>query len=258
VSIAFEPEALTGFLLALVRAAAWIFVSPPFSTRIVPTPVKLGLAAALALAVQHKMGPQAVPLETVPLLGAAVVQAATGLALGFLTMLLFSALQAAGELIDLFSGLTVAQAFDPLSLNQSSVFGRFYQLLATTLLFAVDGHLLLVKGFLTSFDAVPLEGLRLDRMAELLTSGIATFLLAAVEIAAPLLAVLFVTEMALALLSRAAPLMNVFVLGMPLKIGIVLVLAGVALPLLPDAVSSLVGQALRSGATLLAAGGELP
>ena len=165
------------------------------------------------------------PLEAGPLIGATVLQVFAGLALGFVAVLVFSVFQSAGSLIDLFSGLTIAQVYDPLSGSASGSFGRFYQLLATTLLFAIDGHLLLVRGFLTSFDAAPLTEISTGAGAEVLTRGIGLFFLAAIEIAAPLLAALFLTEVALGLLSRAAPQMNVFVLGIPLKILLTFTLA---------------------------------
>src|SRR3712207_3626341 len=211
-----SPELLTGYLLALVRSAAWVFVSPPFGNRMLPVQVKLGFAAALSLALGPKLADQAVPLEVAPLLGAAVLQVGAGLALGFVGVLLLSAFQSAGALIDVFSGLNMAQVFDPATSSGTSIFGRFYSLLATTLLFASNGHLLLVRGFLESFDAAPLTELSLDGIGELLTQDLGRFFLAAVQIALPLLAALFLAEVALGLLSRAAPAMNVFMLGMPL------------------------------------------
>ena len=246
-----SPDLIAGYLLALVRAAAWVAVSPPFGTRVMPGQVKVGFAAALALALGPQLADQAVPLEAGPLISAAVLQLGAGLALGFIGVLLFSAVQAAGNMIDLFSGLTMASVFDPLSNVQASVFGRFYQLLATTLLFAINGHVLLVRGFLTSFDAAPLTSLDIDTVGRLLTRDLGMFFIAAIEIAAPLLAALFLAEVVLGLLSRAAPQMNVFMVGFPFKIGLTLVLAGLALPLLPGTVESLLGHALRGGAGLV-------
>jgi flagellar biosynthesis protein FliR len=250
-TIELAPALLTGYLLGLARAAAWVFVAPPFGTRQLPTPVKIGFSAALALAVGPKLAALAVPLEVGPLASAAVLQVGAGLALGFLGVMLFSAVSLAGGLVDLFSGFSVAQQFDPGTNAEASLFGRFYGVLATTLLFAIDGHLLLVRGFLTSFSAAPLTRFSPDALAKVLTNDAGLFFLAAIEIAAPLLAALFLTEAALGLLARAAPQMNVFLLGLPLKILVTLTLAGLAIPLLPDAVSSLVGSTVRQGLHLL-------
>jgi flagellar biosynthetic protein FliR len=252
-SIEIAPALLSGYLLALVRAAAWVFVCPPFGTRSVPTVVKVGLAAALALAVGPHLADQAVPLEVAPLLGAAALQVAAGLALGFLGVLLFATFSFAGGLIDLVSGYSVAQLFDPANLEPVSIFGQFYGVLATTLLFAIDGHLLLVRGFLTSFTAAPLTHLSTDTLANLLTGDITLFFVSALEIAAPLLAALFLAEAALGLLARAAPQMNIFQLGLPVKILVTLTLAGLALPLLPDAVSGMATAVVRQSLQLIRA-----
>ena len=245
------PALVSGYLLAMIRAAAWVFVCPPFGNRSVPTMVKVGLAAALSLVAGPRLADQAVPLEVGPLLSAAVLQVAAGLALGFLGVLLFTTFSFAGGLIDLASGYSVAQLFDPGNQAPVSIFGQFYAVLATTLLFAIDGHLLLVRGFITSFDAAPLTSLSVDTLAELITGDIALFFVAALEIAAPLLAALFLSEAALGLLSRAAPQMNIFALGLPVKILVTLTLAGLALPLLPDAVSGITNQIVRQGLSVV-------
>jgi flagellar biosynthetic protein FliR len=245
------PALVTGYLLAFMRAAAWVFVCPPFGTRSVPTMVKVGLAGALALVVGPHLAQQAVPLEVAPLLTAAALQIAAGLALGFLGVLLFATFSFAGGLIDLVSGYSVAQLFDPGNNAPVSIFGQFYSVLATTLLFAIDGHLLLVRGFLTSFSAAPLTHLSTQTLAKLLTGDIALFFVSALEIAAPLLAALFLAEAALGLLSRAAPQMNIFQLGLPVKILVTLTLAGLALPLLPDAVSGMANQVVRQSLDLI-------
>lgn len=249
--IQLAPQALTGFVLVLVRAIAWIIVAPPFSMRAIPIQVKLGLAAALALATGPGLAMDSVPLETVPLIGATLTQVAIGLVLGFLTMMLISAVQAAGEMIDLFGGFSISSAFNPLSDSSAGVFGRFYYLLALTLLFAINGHLLLVRGFLTSFKAVPLDGVALNDLSAIFIDTLGQFVLAAVEIAAPLLAVLFLAEIGLGLLSRAAPQMNVFALGFSLKILVALGLAAIAIPVLPGAVTSLVEGAVRNSSVAL-------
>jgi flagellar biosynthetic protein FliR len=241
-----DSDLLVGFLLALVRASAWLVLVPPFGTRTIPAQVKIGLAGALALPVAGHLAQTAPPPEVGPLVGAVAVQVAVGVSLGFLVYLFFAAVQSAGEMIDLFGGFTVAPAYDPLSNAQSSTFGRFYQLIATTLLFATNGHLLLVRGFMTSFQAVPANP-TLHDLSGGFVDAFGQFFLAAIEIAAPLLGALFLAEVALGLLSKAAPQMNVFMVGFPVKIILTLALAGLALPLLPGSVSSLIESALRGG-----------
>jgi len=247
VTISANPELLVGFLLALVRASCWLVLVPPFGTRAIPAPVKIGLAGALALPVAQTVARQVPSLDQpAPLIGAVAMQVAIGLSLGFVVFLIFSAVQSAGELIDVFGGFTVAPAYDPMSNAQSSTFGRFYNLIATTLLFVINGHVLLVKGFLTSFQSVPAAP-TLHDLSSGLIADFGMFFVAALEIAAPLLAALFLAEVALGLLSKAAPQMNIFMVGFPVKILLTLLLIGLALALLPSTVQSLLSTALRAG-----------
>jgi flagellar biosynthetic protein FliR len=244
VTIAFDPATVTAFMLALVRAAAWLFVAPPFNTRIVPTSVKAGIAAAFAIAVTPHIVSSDLPTETAPFLAALVVQVMVGITLGMLTLFLVNALQAAGSLVDLFAGFSLAQIYDPMSENQASVFGRFYQLLAATLLFTTDAHLVLVNGFFRSFEAVPANGLVAGDIASLLTGNLGQFLVAALEVAGPVLGCLFLAELTLGLLSRAAPSLNVFALAFPIRVVLALVVVAVAVPLVAPALTNLVHSAV--------------
>ena len=240
-------DIVLGFVLAVVRAAAWLAVAPPFNTRMVPAPAKVAFAVALAIPVTPQVALYAPEPEVGPLIVATLVQIGAGLALGFVTQMIFAAVQAAGELIDLFAGFTIAATYDPFTNANQAVFGRFYQLLAIALLFALDGHVLLVKGFLDSFTAMPTGAPDLGNLSKLLLDDLGMFFLAALEIAAPVLGALFLTEVALGLLSKAAPQMNVFVLGFPIKILLTLAMVGLTLPLMPNVLDRLVTTAVRSG-----------
>ncbi|HET7488837.1 MAG TPA: flagellar biosynthetic protein FliR [Acidimicrobiales bacterium] len=251
-TLSVAPATLVGFVLVLVRASAWLVTAPPFAGRMVPARVKVGLAAAMAVALGPRIAQGAtVPVDTAPLIGAVVTQVVVGVALGFVAQLVLSAVQAAGGFIDLFGGFTVTAAFDPLSTNHSAVLGRAYQLLAVTLLFAVNGHLVLMQGFLRSFDAVPVSGIHLGGLATVLTRDLALLFVAALEIAAPLLAALFLADVALGLLTRAAPQLNAIMLAFPLKVLLTLALLGFALPLLPGAVHGLLDRVSESTAAVL-------
>lgn len=246
---------LLGLLLGSVRSAAWLLVSPPFATRTIPGTVKATLAVALALPVATQIGPAIPELSTGALISAVVLQVVTGAALGFVTYLLFAAIQAAGDLIDLFGGFTLAQAYDPMSMSQSSIFGRFHQLLGLTLLFVTDAHLLIVAGFLRSYEAIPVtEGVAMDVTADALLDGISQFFLAALEIAGPMVVVLFLADVALGLLTRVSPQLNAFALGFPIKIFLTLALIGFTFPLLPGVVEGLSDTAADATLSLFGGG----
>jgi len=253
VSLALPQAQLIAVLLAAVRALAWLAVCPPFNGPVVPAPVKALFAVALALPVTGSLTGQAAALgtDTMKLLVALVEQVVVGAALGFLTALFFAAVQAAGDLIDLLGGFSMAFAFDPMGTNQSSVFGRFYNVLAVTLLFVTDGYRLVVRGFLESYGTLPLNGtLSLATLDRLITHGISHMFTAALEIAGPLAAVLFCADLALGLLNRVAPALNAFSMGFPAKIFLVLSLGGLAVALLPRAIHNLVIPAVEAVVTV--------
>src|SRR6476620_8297317 len=171
-------EQVLAMLLVTIRVSAWLVVAPPFNSRAIPTLVKVAVAVGIALPIGPRLVDQAPSPEMFPVLLAALFQVVVGLTLGFLAQLLFSAVQAAGELIDLASGFTLATLYDPLSNVSSSMFGRVQQLLAVTLLFALNGHLLLVRGFLASFDVVPLHAIGVGDLAHIVTTDVGRFFVA--------------------------------------------------------------------------------
>jgi flagellar biosynthesis protein FliR len=247
VTLALQTSTLVALLLGSIRAAAWLVVCPPFNTRTIPGQVKALLSVAIALPVTPGLAGALPVLAVPPLLVSALEQVLIGAALGFVTALLFAAVQAAGDLVDLFGGFSIAFAFDPLMMTGNSVFGRFYNLLATTLLFATDGHQLVLRGFTRSYQAIPLDQtLSMSTLDRLLTTGLSQLFVAAVQIAGPLIAVLFCADIGLGLLSRAAPALNAFSLGFPAKIMLTLSLAGLGLLVLPQSVARLVEQAVRA------------
>jgi len=122
---------LIAIMLGAARTGAWLMIAPPFSSRNIPGTVKALLSIGLTLPMAPYLRATVPSLQTADIIASAVLQIFVGAALGFITALLFAALQAAGDLLDLFGGFTLAMAYDPLSQNQSSVFGRFYNILAT-------------------------------------------------------------------------------------------------------------------------------
>lgn len=251
--LTFQTHLVLGFFLAFIRASAWILVCPPFATRAIPTIAKVGLAAGLGLACMHVAAIGPLPTDVPGLIGAITTQVVTGSAMGFAVSVLFSSIQGAGMLLDMFSGMNLPPALDPLSLNQVPLIGQFYGLVATTLLFASGADLLLADGFVTSFHAVGVSLLSLGALDQLLTHDLTAFFAASVEIAAPLVAVLFATQIVLGLLAKAAPQMNVLLLGMPLQVLLTLGLLGIGLRAMPAELANIIGRALTQ--TAISAGG---
>lgn len=250
-----DGAALTALLLASVRVVAWLAVVPPFSTRGIPAMAKVVLALGLSLTMAPMLAEQSLPSTTPELVLATGAQALIGLGMGYVTMLLFSAVGAAGALIDLFGGFALAAAWDPLGMNMNTVFGRFHQMLATVLLLATGGHLLVIGGLLSTFKYLPLTGLPdLSGWDGVLVTAFSMFFTVAVQMALPMIAVLFVADLALALLTKVAPQLNALNVMFPAKVGLTLLLLGMSFPMLPGAVENLVELANEAMATMAGAG----
>jgi flagellar biosynthesis protein FliR len=238
---------MIAILLGAARTGAWMMICPPFNSRLLPGTVKALLSIGLTLPLAPFLRASVPSLDTKDIIACAALQVFIGASLGFITALLFAALQAAGDMLDLFGGFTLAMGYDPLLQNQSSVFGRFYNLVAITILFASDGHQIILRGFLQSFRTLPLNvSFDLGTFSQLLLKGFGEMFVAALQIAGPLVAVLFLTDVAFGLLNRVAPALNAFQLGFPAKILMVLLLSGIAITTLPQVVETLVDKAVTA------------
>ena len=252
ISLAAEP--LLAYLLASLRIGAWLFLVPPFAGRTIPTTAKVMLALGLAFAVGPSIAAAGVPTGSLELLVVAVTQVVIGVALGFVAAMILGAIAAAGSLIDVFGGFALATAFDPLSMQMNTIFGKFHQFLATMILFATGGHLVVIGGLLKTFEVLPLgESPSLGGPA-MLVEAFTMFFLTAVQIALPMIAVLFIADLSLALLTKVAPQMNALNVMFPVKIGLTLLLVGLSFPALPEVTSRLVE--LVNEATAAMAGGR--
>jgi flagellar biosynthesis protein FliR len=241
--LAAGEQLLAAFVLALARTGAFVLVTPPFNTRAVPTQARVALALALALPLTAPLEATAPRLSSGELVLRLVVQVVTGLALGFFVLIAVAAVQAAGDLIDLVGGFNSSLALDPLMLTQTSVFGRLHQMVAVTVLFAADGHLMVIHGLSRSLQAMPDPAISWDAFGRALLGDVTGLLASALQIAAPILAAMLVADVSLGLLTRAAPALNAFALAFPVKILFTLLLVGLVVVRLPDAVHDLVQHA---------------
>jgi flagellar biosynthetic protein FliR len=236
---------LESVALAGVRMTAFVFIAPPFSYNAFPARIKAMLAAGLALAVAPRVSPGYVQHDFGGFLLALILEVAVGAALGFLVYLVFAAVQSAGGLIDMFGGFQMAQGFDPQSMINGAQFARLFHITAIALLFASGGYQLIIGGLARSFEALPVgAGIDLTIPAEMMVNGVTQMFLAAVQIAGPLLVVLFLADAGLGLLTRVAPALNAFALGFPLKILLTVTLSAVVFVVMPTVVSSLTGEAV--------------
>ncbi|GAA3607723.1 flagellar biosynthetic protein FliR [Kineosporia mesophila] len=234
---------LSGYLLALGRTVGFMMISPPFNTRAIPSQVRAATAIALAIPLSTWTIRTAPELGSGAMIGQMLLQMLLGVALGYFVLMAVAAIQSIGDFIDLAGGFSISQSLDPLSMVNSSVMGRLHQLMAITLLFGADGHLVILRGLSRTFEISPLARMNLGQVSEALLKMLSAMFLSAIQITAPILAALLIADIALGLLTRAAPALNAFALAFPLKIVLSLFLIGLILVQIPGTLERFVNTA---------------
>ncbi|MDQ2865289.1 MAG: flagellar biosynthetic protein FliR [Candidatus Eremiobacteraeota bacterium] len=221
------------FVLVFVRVSAMLFLFPIFSAPQIPVLARLGLSALLSV-ILFKLVPVLPVSPGLYELGLGIIcQIVLGTIVGFVASLVFIGIQFAGELIDLQIGFAVANVLNPTTQQQITIIGEFELAIATLVFLATNSHYFLLQGIAGSFNLVPLPLINLDpSVAGNVVLFVSQAFLVVFKIAAPISVALFLTNVALAFAARVAPQMNVFVIGLPLQIGVGLIMMAVAIPLL--------------------------
>ncbi len=233
-----EPAAVTGLVLAMIRVGAFAVSSPVLRGFPVTGRLAFTLAVGLGLAQPALANP-----SVTDLVAAAAVNVTVGIVLGFLTGLVFYLFQVAGALVDITSGLNAGQVFDPLTGTRNAVFSRGFFLTALVLWLVMGGDRLAVEGLAATVAAIPLDGAisLAPGLADVAVGSVAAMLRAAVELAMPALAALFVAEVGLGIATRFAPQANVFSLGLPAKLLAAMFSVSLVFAAFPAAVDGAVG-----------------
>lgn len=214
---------------------------------------KATIGMGLGLAVSASTAPDHVFLDTGYYLLAVLAELVTGALLAGLVMTLFAAFQTAGTIIDTLGGFQVAQGFDPGTGVNGAQFSKLFQLAALVLLFSSDAYHVVLAGLFRSYEAVPVgQWPDLTMPTDALIAAGTAMLIASLQIAGPLAAVLFLADVGMGLVTRAAPALNAFVLGFPLKVLITLTFASAVFGLLPHAVTVLARQSFDLMNTVMA------
>lgn len=227
------------FFLIFVRVGTVLFTVPVFGSRNLPVMARLGLALLLAMvflpivaipkdSLASLLGSQpsvvgarlSAPLPSTPefvlMVGREV---AIGLLVGLVVLLVFAGLEAAGHLIGLQVGFSLANIVNPLTSTNASLLDQFYALLAALIFFAIDGHHQLLRALLRTFEVVPLDRLDLAPFPPQPAFALGAELFAVgLRVSLPMMAALLLADVALAIVARSAPQLNVFVVGLPVKL----------------------------------------
>lgn len=246
------------FALIATRLSAMMAIAPVLSSRTIPMRVKAGLVMLISFITLPLVAGEggAVPTSVWGIASLAVKEAMIGFAFGLIAQMLFAAVQTAGAYVDLGAGFAIAQSFDPSSNTTVSVLGRFYNLVAITAFIAIGGVQLLVGGVVRSFTlAPPLADANLGAVVNGVLARADDILLIAVQLSAPLLGALLIADITLGIISRAAPQMNVFIVGLPVKIALALAGTAILLPAFIIFTNTLGAQMLSDLSSMLRAAG---
>ena len=248
--ISFSSELLQTWIISLLwpltRVLGVIAVAPIFSRNSIPNQVKLGLGIMLTLVILPTLPPMP-QFEIFSLQGLLILmqQLIIGLAIGFSMSLIFAAIDVAGQLIGMSMGLGFASFFDP-SQGQSTAVNRFLGLLAMLIFLSLDGHLMIVTAVANSFVTMPITAtggsinpMKIAMWGEVIFS-------AGLLLALPAVAALLITNMALGILTRTAPQLNLFGIGFPITLSMGFLVLALALPGMLKPIEKLIEQGVTN------------
>ncbi len=223
-------------LLAFTRIVLIMAQAPIFGSRHIKPQMKAGLAGCLTLiAFPHLPMPETFPSDTIGFIMAILSQVVVGLAIGFISFMVMAAAQFGGEMMDIQMGLSVAATMDPSSGGTSKLLMRLNFYIAMLLYLGAGGHHMLLRALFYSFEVIPVTHVNVSgHLIETFISHTEDIFLIGLQIAAPPLAALFITQVAMGLLARVAPQMNVFMLSFPLNIAIGMMLFSIGLPMIEN------------------------
>jgi flagellar biosynthetic protein FliR len=250
--LSIEPQAWA-ILFLMIRIGAAFITAPVFGAVSIPLPVRVSLAGAIAFLVNavHPVVPPPV-IFSVPTIMSVAAEAIVGLALGLILQIAFTAPLVASELIGGSMGLNFATTVDPLNGRSSQALGQFFTVMLTLLFLSVDGHLVLVETIVKSYEALP-PGQAWMTPAQF--KAIALFggyaFLAGLLLALPVGFLLLCLNLVMGMMSRAAPSLNLFSVGMPAALTIGVITIAVAFPAMGDYMLVIIREALAATETLV-------
>jgi flagellar biosynthetic protein FliR len=246
----FGENQVAGFLLVLGRIGPLFALAPLFSSKAIPSRAKGVCAVALTVGIAPiALAGHKVPLELGQFVGLMLKEILVGLAYAFALAALFAAVATAGSFLDTLIGFSYGALVDPVTGNQSAVLTQAYILVGILVLIAIGGDQLIIKGLARSYDLVPLlQTPSLPALVGGVQSAFAQVFLSSLELAAPVVLAIVITDAAFGVVSRVVPQLNVFAVGFPAKVAVGLVMIGVSLPFAAGWISD---ELQRSVATAL-------
>jgi flagellar biosynthesis protein FliR len=242
---------VTAFFLVLARVGPLFTFAPLFSSKMLPTRVRgiaaVGLAIGMTGVALHG---QDVPTDPLTVTGLMVANLLAGLAFAFAVGVVFNAVQGAGTLVDSVSGLSFGSEVDPVNGNQGGTFTSLYGIVGVALFIAIGGDAWVLRGLSRTFDLLPLTSApHFNSLAAGASQAFGSLFTGALEVAAPAILAMLITDVGFGMVSKVVPQINVFGVGFGLKIGVALLVVSASLPFIggwmSDQLTTSVGDALQ-------------
>lgn len=227
-----SPREVIFFMLVISRVAGIFAALPVFGGRRLPLPIKAATVFMLTLVCFPTLSvtmPQ-VPTDAFSLALLVLSEVMIGLTLAFITQIIFAAVDFSGQIIGLQMGLTISSILDPSQGTQNQIMSVIQTLFATLLFLALNVHHLFIRAIIDSFRVIPLGGWHMSgALINTLIMRTADIFIIGIRLAAPVMVALLLTTVALGIMARAFPQMNIFMISLPLNIGLGLIILGLTL-----------------------------
>ena len=238
VNYSFSLHNLEYFLLIFVRISCFVYVAPFLGQSEVPRQVKIGLSAFVSLLLYNVL--QRPELNYADVIGYAVIvfqEGITGLLIGFSANICNSIVLFAGNIIDMDIGLSMATIFNPETNSDSTISGNFYQKIIILILIASNMHLYILRAIGDSFSVIPIGGTQFNwqHIADTLGTYMCDMGVIGFRIYLPFFACVMILNCILGIMAKVAPQMNMFAVGMQLKVLVGFAVMFLTVILLPDA-----------------------
>lgn len=219
------------FLLVLVRTSGIFLISPFFSSQNVPNIMKVGFSIILSVLITLTLDVK-VDYTDITFVSIIIKELMVGFVIGFISYAFFSTFYVMGQIIDMKIGFGIINVMDPQHRVQVPLMGNFYYILAFLLLLSINGHHIIINALIDSYNFIPIGKFVIkEDSAFLLVDVLAKSFATGFKLSAPIVIIIFLTDLLLGILSRTIPQINVFIVGMPLEILIGLLIISVSMPI---------------------------
>ncbi|GMU93456.1 MAG: hypothetical protein AMXMBFR4_25140 [Candidatus Hydrogenedentota bacterium] len=250
----FEVEVFKVSLLVLARFGGLVVSAPVLGSRNFPAAAKIGLSGLAAIIITPSIPAldQTLPDGALAFSLLAASELLIGVMMGFVMTIVFAAIQIAGQIIDMLTGFALMNVFNPALETQVPIFGFFLFIVAALYLLVIDGHHMMIKAMVATYERIPLGGVALhpELLREVSTWGRVMFV-DGLMIAAPVAGALLLTYITMGLLGRLVPQIHLFVIGFPLTIAMGLIVVALSLAAYLSLLDGMFHRMFRDVGTLI-------